>query len=64
MTAPCIRVAKALSALTLAYLMYTMVLCPCEPELYKCHLTQIYGAIAVLVAIIVYFNGCRMRSYM
>lgn len=58
-----ICVAKTFSVLLTGYLMYIMAFCPCKPQVYKCHLTQIYSAIAALVLIIMFFNGTHIRSY-
>jgi hypothetical protein len=56
-------IAKLISVAVLLYLLYIMASCPCRPELYKCHLTNIYVSIAILLAVLLYFNGLRFTSY-
>lgn len=56
-------VGKVFSVAALIYLFYIMVTCPCRPQLYKCHLTSIYVSLAILVLVIIYFNGLRFTSY-
>ncbi len=56
-------IAKGISAGILIYLFYIMVTCPCRPELYKCHLTNIYLSLLALLLVVVYFNGLRVISY-
>lgn len=58
-----ITLGKAIFGGAAAYLLYVGVTCPCKPALYSCHLTQLYIAVAVLLAVIVYFNGCRLKSW-
>lgn len=58
-----IAVGKAVAVGALLYLLYVTVKCPCTPQLFKCHLSNIYGAIAIYLAIVWYFNGFRMKSY-
>lgn len=54
---------KIIMFIALQYLAYIAVTCPCRPELYKCHITQMYAAIALVIAIIVRFNGTRLMNY-
>lgn len=58
-----IFVAKSIVAAALAYSLYVGITCPCKPELYSCHLSEMYAALAVVVVVMVYFNGLRLRSY-
>ena len=50
-------------AVALVYALYIGVTCPCKPELYSCHLSEMYLALAVVVAVMVFFNGSNLRSY-
>ena len=54
---------KIIMFLALQYLAYIAVTCPCRPELYKCHITQMYAALALVIAIIVRFNGTHLTNY-
>jgi len=47
----------------LSSMLYVAVTCPCKPELYSCHLSEMYAGVAVLVLVLVYFNGLRVDSY-
>jgi hypothetical protein len=58
-----ILVAKSVVAVALVYALYIGVTCPCKPELYSCHLSEMYLALAVVVAVMVFFNGSHLRSY-
>ncbi len=54
---------KSVVAVALVYALYIGVTCPCKPELYSCHLSEMYLALAVVVAVMVFFNGSHLRSY-
>lgn len=58
-----INLSKVLFGGAAAYLLYVGLTCPCRPALYSCHLTQLYLAIAVLAIVLVYYNGCRVKSW-
>jgi hypothetical protein len=58
-----VQAAKVINTSLLVYVAWIMWYCPCRPEVFKCHLTQIYGALAIVVLVIVSFNGYRIRSY-
>ena len=58
-----VLIGKGISAAALAYVLYIAVTCPCKPELYKCHLTQIYIALSIFLAVVIYFNGFRFTNY-
>jgi hypothetical protein len=58
-----ILLAKTIVAVALGYALYVGITCPCKPELYSCHLSEMYLALAVVVVVIVYFNGTHVRSY-
>ena len=55
--------AKSVAASALLYLLYIVITCPCKPALYSCHLTSVYTAIAVLVAVVAYYNGTRVATW-
>jgi hypothetical protein len=50
------------ASLLAAYLLYIAITCPCN-KLYSCHLTQLYLTLLAFVAVLIYFNGLRVRSY-
>jgi hypothetical protein len=54
---------KLIVDVMLLYLLYIMHNCPCRPEVWKCHLTNIYGALAVIVLVIISYNGTHILSY-
>ena len=54
---------QGLAAVAAAYVLYICATCPCRPNLYSCHLTQLYAALGVILAIIVYYNGFQIISY-
>jgi hypothetical protein len=54
---------KIIAFIALQYLAFIAATCPCRPELYRCHITQMYIALAVVIAIIVRFNGARVVNY-
>ena len=58
-----ILMGKGVVAAASLYLLYIGVTCPCAPELYSCHLTQLYLAVIIIVAVMIYFNGLRFQSY-
>jgi len=58
-----IMIGKSLVAASSLYLLYIGVTCPCAPELYSCHLMEVYIAVAVIIAVFIYFNGLRVMSY-
>lgn len=58
-----ITVYKIIAFIALQYLAFIAVTCPCRPELYRCHITQMYVALAVVIAIVVRFNGMRVCNY-
>ena len=58
-----IVVGKVVASAAAAYLLYVGITCPCEPNLYSCHVTNLYVALLLYVAVIVYFNGARVTNY-
>lgn len=58
-----ITIAKGVVAAASLYVLYIGVTCPCKPQLYSCHLSELYVALAVIVAVLFYFNGLRVLSY-
>ena len=58
-----VQISKVITSVTLAYLAYIAAICPCRPEVYKCHLTHFYVGIFIVVANLFFFNGPRITSY-
>ena len=58
-----ILASKTIAASALVYLLYIAVTCPCKPALYSCHLSSVYMALAVVVAVIIYYNGLRFKTW-
>jgi hypothetical protein len=58
---------KAVVAACAIYLLYIGVTCPCgnnnDKGLYRCHLTEMYAAVTIIVGIFLYQNGARVMSY-
>ncbi len=60
---PKIIVGKSIVVISAAVIACIGATCPCRPELYKCHLTSMMVSIGSIVAVLVYFNGMRIRSH-
>ena len=58
-----ILVAKTILGLTLLSMLYVAVTCPCKPQLYSCHLGEMYIGVGVIISVLFYFNGFRVKSY-
>jgi len=58
-----VTIFKHINFILFTYLAYISVTCPCRPALYSCHLTQVYSALIVAIAIIIYFNKANFLSY-
>lgn len=56
------EIVRASSTALLLYAAYTVWFCPCS-KLGSCHLTNIYGAIFLVVAMFACINGPRVRNY-
>lgn len=61
MTKNSIALSKFITALASLYLLYIAITCPCDP-LYKCHLGEMYLALGIVVANLVFWNGLHLRS--
>ena len=61
MTTNKIALSKFITAIACLYLLYIAVTCPCDP-LYKCHLSEMYMAVAVVVANLVFWNGLHLQG--
>lgn len=55
---------KTLSVVALLYLLYVSITCPCRPAVGSCHLTSQYVALAVVVGVLVFYNGSRVKSWL
>lgn len=58
-----ISMAKLIMVLASSYVLYIGATCPCRPNIYSCHLRELYIALACIVTVLVYFNGARVHSY-
>jgi hypothetical protein len=54
---------KAVILIALGYMAILVGKCPCRPELFKCHLTQLFLSMAFIVAVIMSYNGLRVMNY-
>lgn len=48
------------------YIAYIGLTCPCGDEskgLYRCHLSEMYIALAIIITVLVMQNGMRLQSW-
>lgn len=54
---------RIIASAAAAYILFIAISCPCEPNLYSCHLGYLYLALLIFVVVLIYFNGPRVANY-